>query len=307
MRLFYLATPRYGGWVSFTVHLARALAQPFFQVGNRTDTKWRDFGYGVKYKNVAPTALKNVEDAFITAVDNCHYGALEKLPGGTLVIHDPTELKPGLLKFLPKFNLVTVRPAVYNYLLRTYGYDSKLMLHPFMPFHIPDRKKEIAISTNRIDFDKHTEITLQANAIAKRKVELWGAANRRYIHFNLQGMDFEKYYKGQFPREWGTLSTLLARADLLVDMSQIKNDGGGTQYTFLEAIHAGAALVLHKAWVSKGETFIPGENCFSVETPEELASVLDGDPLEARRIAEAAKPILQAHGAEPWRELCKKA
>ena len=41
----------------------------------------------------------------------------------------------------------------------------------------------------------------------------------------------------------------------VVDMSIIKGDGGGTQYTFLEAIYHDCALILHKEWVEAGDTF----------------------------------------------------
>ena len=45
-------------------------------------------------------------------------------------------------------------------------------------------------------------------------------------------------------------------------MSIIKGDGGGTQYTFLEAIYHKCALILHHEWVSKGNTFIKDKNCY---------------------------------------------
>jgi hypothetical protein len=38
----------------------------------------------------------------------------------------------------------------------------------------------------------------------------------------------------------------------VVDLSVIKKDGRGTQYTFLEAVDAGCSLVLHKAWEPTG-------------------------------------------------------
>ena len=46
------------------------------------------------------------------------------------------------------------------------------------------------------------------------------------------------------------------------DLSKIKNDGGGTQYTFLEAIYQDCALVLHKEWVDQGDTFKDKYNCY---------------------------------------------
>ena len=46
----------------------------------------------------------------------------------------------------------------------------------------------------------------------------------------------------------------------MIDMSIIKGDGGGTQYTFLEAIYHDCILVLHLDWINKGELFISGVN-----------------------------------------------
>ncbi len=51
-------------------------------------------------------------------------------------------------------------------------------------------------------------------------------------------------------------------------MSIIKQDGGGTQYTFLEAIYHKCALILHHEWVSKGDTFIKDQNCYVVGNHE---------------------------------------
>ena len=44
---------------------------------------------------------------------------------------------------------------------------------------------------------------------------------------------------------------LLTNCRFVVDMSIIKGDGGGTQYTFLEAIYQDRALILHKEWYLK--------------------------------------------------------
>ena len=35
-------------------------------------------------------------------------------------------------------------------------------------------------------------------------------------------------------------------------MSTIKNDGGGSQYTFLEAIYQGCVLILHRGQIQQG-------------------------------------------------------
>ena len=45
---------------------------------------------------------------------------------------------------------------------------------------------------------------------------------------------------------------ILLGCKFVIDLSLIKNDGGGTQYTFLEAIYNDCVLVLHNDWINKG-------------------------------------------------------
>ena len=43
--LVYMAKPIYGGWVSFTAHLAKKKDYPLFRISNKTESKTRDYGY----------------------------------------------------------------------------------------------------------------------------------------------------------------------------------------------------------------------------------------------------------------------
>ena len=61
-------------------------------------------------------------------------------------------------------------------------------------------------------------------------------------------------------------------------MSIIKGDGGGTQYTFLEAIYNDCILILHKEWVEAGDLFKDKHNCYVVgytDKPEEIAKIIN--------------------------------
>ena len=80
-------------------------------------------------------------------------------------------------------------------------------------------------------------------------------------------MDFEKYWMGKYPKNLPMKyesKDLLDNCAFVIDMSIIVGDGGGTQYTFLEAIYHNCALILHKDWVEKGNIFKNGYNCFVV-------------------------------------------
>ena len=72
-----------------------------------------------------------------------------------------------------------------------------------------------------------------------------------YVYTQLGGEegDFRKYYCGKFDRSFTSLSNILAGVKLVVDLSLVRHDGGGTQYTFLEAIHNNCALILHRRWI----------------------------------------------------------
>jgi hypothetical protein len=309
--LFYLANPIYGGWVTFTAHLALKHKLPVFEIGNKTETKERDFGYGVTYKNVSSSDIAgHSENIVITAVDPNHYQYLSQFPNGTfIVIHDPSEVtkktSDELIENLRRFKIVTIRKSVTNYLQKEFDLSSKFILHPFYEYDREERNPAAsnAVSISRIDFDKHTDIILKANKLIKSKadrIQLWGFANLRYVFFKLAGLNFESFYRGRFPKSFEALNNVLKDSKWVVDMSVIKHDGGGTQYTFLEAIYNECALVINKRWVEGFATpFINGKNCFVVGSAEELAELLTDDPAVAGVLKEAKK-ILEPHTRVNW-------
>ena len=85
-------------------------------------------------------------------------------------------------------------------------------------------------------------------------------------------------------------------------MSVIKGDGGGTQYTFLEAIYQDCILILHNEWINKGDLFISGVNCIGVSNEEELATIINNGVKKSERdkIIENSKKILTNHFAIQW-------
>lgn len=308
MQLYYLAKPAYGGWVSFTAHLALKHSLPVFKLGNRTEESKRPFGYGVDYQNTVAKDIDIRTPILITAIDKNYYEDLKNFPTGTfVVIHDPCEVTKKtsdlLLDQLKRFRIVTIRKSVQDYLQDTFHLKSLFLLHPFFPYEFTktaDPKKAVSIS--RIDFDKHTELLLEANQqLPKTKqIEIHGSLNRMYVYFKLKGLPFKESYKGQFPKSFEALNDILKEAKYCTDMSVIKHDGGGTQYTFLEAIYQGCALVINRKWVEGFETpFVDGKNCFVVGSGEELAYLLKKDP-SVTSVLKEAKKILAPHIAVDW-------
>jgi hypothetical protein len=316
LSLVYLAKPIYGGWVTFTVHLAKQGKYRLYKVAKRTEKKVRHFGYGIDYQNVCIDDLLKLPNLFITAVDKHNWNILPLLPEQTrIVIHDPTELKTSLKNpnplvqnetCLQKFKVYTIRETVQTYLLNHCKIPSEFKVHPFHPYacDIPGYNCH-AVTISRVDFDKNTDIILKANQLiedSKKRVHIFGAENRLYVHHKLGELDFYNYWKGKFEKDYPLQyqdKDILKDTTFVVDMSTIKNDGGGSQYTFLEAIYQGCVLILHRDWIQQGTMFQEGVNCLGASTPEELAHHLQSD-LDISSILTHSQTLLQPHVEVRW-------
>ena len=121
--LFYLANPIYGGWISFTAHLALKHNLNVYKLGNKTESKSRNFGYGVSYTNISLDDLKDYSTHVITAIDKHYYNVLHRFPDASfIIIHDPSEVTKAdnaeLIKHLHRFRIITIRKSVQDYLLK---------------------------------------------------------------------------------------------------------------------------------------------------------------------------------------------
>jgi hypothetical protein len=80
----------------------------------------------------------------------------------------------------------------------------------------------------------------------------------------------------------------------MVDLSFVPNDGGGTQYTFLDAIYHNCAIILNQQWIEnvdpKYRDFKDGENCYAVSNAEELKELLNNaENIDTLKIVQNAK------------------
>ena len=317
--LLYLAKPTYGGWVTFTAHLAHKLNKPIYKITERNEKKKRDFGYECKYQNLNISEIIKLKNILITAIDKHYWKYLYLLPSDTqIVIHDPTECKlsktgnplvqvteSNELPILRKMKVITIRESVQEYLMNKHNIISEFMPHPFYAYKIPKIEgiglKSVSIA--RIDFDKNTDIILKANKKIKEKknhIYLFGAENRIYVHHKLKELNIEEYWKGKFPKNLSPLydgKSILKDAKYMIDMSTIKEDGGGTQYTFLEAIHHNCILILNNEWIEKGNLFKSGYNCLGVSNENELSEILNNEINDDKysEILINSKKILENH------------
>ena len=105
---------------------------------------------------------------------------------------------------------------------------------------------------------------------------------------------------GKFPKNLSPTyenKNILKNAKYMIDLSIIKNDGGGTQYTFLEAIYHNTILILHNDWISKGKLFKSGYNCIGISNENELTEFLESDLSNDKynEILNNSKKILKNH------------
>jgi len=305
--LLYLSHLGYGGWLSYTVHMQRAFEQAghntkLFKIGNNTESKERPYGYGVNYRNISRETLEDVYDAadivIITALGKKLYDVLPLLKAQTiLVVHDHTEITPELLEHIDRFKIVAIRDAP-NKLINSKGVPSVFIQHPYSaPLYTGPAKRQGAVSISRLDFDKRTTMICQANekVVLRRRVRIYGEPGNLWARaMKGKGFDWKPYWFGRFERSFSAMQEILHSANYCIDLSIIKGDGGGSQYSFLEAWDAKTALVVHRKWLETKGELVEGRDCYAVESAEELADFLKHDH-ESSIIVENAYNLLKKH------------
>lgn len=296
-QLLYLSNSGYGGWVSFTYHLCKILEFDYVAKIGKSFNGGGIFYGDLQYGNIPVEALPHFGNPIITAVDKAHYHVLNQIKTGTIVIHDPTELSEPVIEFARSNRVITIRKTVSD-LLNSMGITNQFLKHPFYRYDKIDLPKMYNRALSRVDFDKNTNIICKANQLGA-DIEIHGYRNHIYYFHELKELDFDKYYKGAYSKKLSDISALYAGTKYLVDLSTIKKDGGGTQYTFLEAEHHDCSLILHKDWVNvSGSEYQDGVNCYAVGDEHELLSAL-------------SKPVIKSNCLpseeqnEHWKQILK--
>ena len=95
----------------------------------------------------------------------------------------------------------------------------------------------------------------------------------------------------------------------MIDLSILPNDGGGTQYTFLDAIYHNCAIILNRQWIENVDReyrdFKEGENCYAVSNAEELKDLLDDvKNIDTSKVVQNARKLLGRHiiSARDWKK-----
>jgi len=315
--IFYLAKPKYGGWVAFTSHLYRSLQainqKPVLFKITKTNAKTpRHFADNIFYQNINIETAINLTKQYrslISAQDKNFIEATDSLLKNNckIVIHDPNEMKEIFINTIKKNNVTPIVIRKSNYTnLKDLGVNSHYIKHPYLIYNKKKPiKNKLAVATSRVDFDKHTEIIVEANLYFKdkyfenTKIDIYGAENRLYTFHKLNKLDnnWRSNYKGTFGNELGSVYNILNPSKFMVDMSAIKKDGGGSQYTFLEGWDSGCIILLNKKWdLGVNSIMSENKNCIFVNDAKELYKILESKDTYENLIKQGLEDLQQFNG-----------
>lgn len=211
-------------------------------------------------------------------------GILEDLLnlGMSIVVHDPNEF--GIFECVQSLQnsflsdntnkIFCIRPTMKEFFPKAI-----CIPHPYVevPVKWPKQRKP-ACSLARVTFVKRTEIILEADRklSQENKVKLFGAENRLYAHHKLKKL-FPDYQLGNtgLPFEWGASVNAAKDYWLSIDMTYFPNDGGGSQYSFMESWNAGSVVVVHKDWLRYHGEMKDEINCIAVSSASELKDLIE--------------------------------
>lgn len=277
-----------GGATSYVVNLSQTLRQAGVQhrvvrLAKKTEHKLREIGaYGVNYQNVSIEAARKGRGCWLlasaptdTEIAKVAVELVEKSKGA-YVFHDPNEFQ-----IYPHWKTADRNRVIC---IRETGLDSmpkgKFIPHPYVRFAAPEEhsapKPKHACSIARVSAVKNAHWILEANMTLpeRLRVDLKGSVNRMWWNFNVRKKHPDwPYPEGAgFDRVRGAAVQACKGYRYMVDLTVFKNDGGGTQYSFLEAIDAGAVPIMTKNWC--GYKGVARELGFQVGSAEELKEFL---------------------------------
>ena len=312
-----------GGWRSFIVHLYHCLNQMenVKPVVVRCNTKTGkinsyDFGYDVPCIGMKLEELAKQKHVLIACMSQDE-DQLHMFKGKCIVVHDPIEVPKYNPEDLKNMKVFVIRQSMREY-LEERGITSRFLYHPFYKFPVEEEEKSTVINTARVCSRKRTKMIMEANLHYENE---HGEAGYIEIHSDkdvcgggdfwvsswneeLQGQ-FNASYKGGFPMTFEATEKVYRKARAVVDMSRFNGDGGGTQYTFLEAIHCGCALILHEDWLEYPGPFVKNINCLTVSSAMDLAACVimlqTVDDIFIDAMVENSKKLLNAHdNGDDW-------
>jgi len=279
--LFYNSPWSVGGSTTFTVHLKKVLGNDarIIKLGKRTESHKRPLGdYGVKYHIMSAEDIKRLDGPILLTASHPKIDCY--LPGMYCVFHDPNEFRiyPHW-KSADKTRVICIRKTGLTYFPK-----ATFIPHPYVRSfeNIDHVRKHHAVSTARFSAVKNSDMILEANTQlpTSKQVKCLGEPNRMWIHYTIlkRFPDFKTHTS--FPKVFNQGAVECSRAHWNVDLSIFKGDGGGTQYTLLEAMDAGCVPIMHEEWTNwDGPAIDFGP---SVANVKGLATVLKAAPSKSQ-------------------------
>lgn len=285
-----------GGTTSFAIHLYTAMRMAGIDVVlYRLSDKPRNPRILAKYKNVITefltpkAAMKIVHRNPSLLIAPEHSKNLPEpdllrdlIKAGMRVrIADPNEFKvydyvdDETKKFIKR--PICIRPTIKQFFR-----DAFFIPHPYIRTFKGWIGKDLlerrsACSIARITFVKRPEIILAANRLLpkEQQIIMCGAENRLFTYHRLMKL-FPEFKQGghNLPLVWGASTREARKYKLAIDMTYFPDDGGGSQYSFMEAWDAGTVNIVHNDWLRYKGEMEDDRNCLTVKGPNTLASLI---------------------------------
>jgi hypothetical protein len=289
-----------GGSTSFTVHLYEGFKQagiPFrlLRFTDRPKRPRRLAGYtGVIAEYVTPDEMRAIvrsQPSVLLAPEHSRHlpepDILSSLAadGMRLVIHDPNEFMARthakIFDHLQNRSIIK-RPIAIRPSMKTHFKDAVFIPHPYWREYEGWQGKDLmkrgaGCTIARLTFVKRPTIILDANRLLTpaMQIKIHGAENRLFTYTKVLP-HYPEFKQGGYnlPLEWGISARMARQHRFAVDMTYFPEDGGGSQYTFMEAWDAGSVNICHKDWLRYEGEMKHRVNCWAVESPEELAKLI---------------------------------
>jgi len=147
-----------------------------------------------------------------------------------------------------------------------------------------------------------TVTAAQVKQIYKHMTPNKGVAKEHKYPEYIQDSDRADEDKALYQLDFRGAVNLCKTARFMTDFSVIQGDGGGTQYTFLEAIDAGTICLLHREWIKPKDAMVdegPNQNCLSFKNWKAVTKLLNGTMQNGMPtfIRANAVKLLQKHNA----------
>ena len=297
-----------------TIHALQSFGYDvrLYVIYKKTQKPLKELAEGVKFQGVSiEDAIDIARDenarSFIGAanVDTAKDQVMEMLPHcSAVVIHGAGWIDGEVLESAVQNNvrIGVVRKSLSSLLRKEYGVNSMYLPQIYNMYEGEAVIRDIhAVSISQISWSKNSHMIIEANKRLPEEIQvrMYGNYSRKFDHFKLKNIQEnwkELWWEGKFDSANGGAVKIASRAKFVIDLSIIKNDGGGTQYTFLEAFNGMSHLILHESWLD-----FPGEvdeRCvIPVSNVDDLVRVLTDDGMYPTKLLRGWD-IMEAHSPE---------